>query len=708
MIDDPSLNAGHASLDRGDFEAAIAHFRGVADEELDEALAAQAQQALIVAYIKSDRLEEAIDLCAWLAQDLEVNPWAATTLADLRQRYEKQRLTGDRAATDSDRVLTSYQTPTETEVTDERLWRCAGRAEKWQPLKSPSRWRFWGQQLLSAIAIGLVVRFSLAIGRALLNELLSFLPFVRFFLPDPTPLVLVSLPLVFATAPWLLELIFARVYRGRSLRLTQLSARVPETTKFLQRYCRKANLPVPKLSLVPTEAPIIFSYGHHPRTARIALSEGLLSQIEDADLAPLLAAQLAAIAQGDLLLLSGTAALLQLPYLLYWQLSLWGDRRPQPWQKNSIALLASIFYGVYTLWRLPILWFSRRRVYYSDRFATNITGDPNGLARALLKVEIGIARHIERQQQTDYFLESNDILLPVSPRHAASLGSIPHYTPWEAVLAWECTNPYRHWLKLDDSHALLGDRLYLLGLYATNWQLAPEIDLPKLRPAPKTWLERLTKLRDSYRALPILQTAILSGLAFGLLLRGFFWTLGTNSRWLGLDRFSWLQSDALVDACVLFAFSISTLIWVNSYFPDIDLAPTRERPRLQELLANRRTTPANSLGVRLTGTLGGRPGLGNALGQDWFLHLPTGTVRLQIVSRFGPLGNIFALTSYLQRFRDREVTVRGWLRRASTVWIDVDALTPKGSQTIRGGTPIWVTAIAMLAAIAGAYRLWSS
>src|SRR5205807_9563989 len=44
-----------------------------------------------------------------------------------------------------------------------------------------------------------------------------------------------------------------------------------------------------------------------------------------------------------------------------------------------------------------VLWFSRTREYYADRFAGRVTGNPNALASALVKIAYGLAAQDSRE-----------------------------------------------------------------------------------------------------------------------------------------------------------------------------------------------------------------------------------------------------------------------------------------------------------------------
>ena len=712
-VGEPSLlEAAQAAIERGDFGEAIAHLEKLCSEEIDETIVRQAQQALVVAYSQGDRLDEAIDLCSWLATDVAANPWAPATLADLKERRERARLEGGHVpevpdAASQTRLPATIQGPDAGVYEGGRRWRQAGRAKKWKPLKPLARWRFWALQIGTlAVMFGVLRWCSLSLLDFANDRIVH-----RFPYPLPRYLswhagltwgVGLLLLLAIVASPWWLGWILRRQYDARPLALTKLAARAPEAAKFLQRYCRQRKLARPALLSLPLEHPVAIAYGGPlPGSTRIVLSDGLLERLQDGEIATILASQLSQIIRRDCVLMSAIMGLLQLPYLAYWHLGRWGDRYPRVWQKSIFATLAALFYAIYWLLRVPALWFSRRRLYYSDRFAAEITGDPNALSRALLKIGLGIAAATATQQETHHFLESFDLLLPLAPRQGIGIGSIPPYTPFESVLAWECTNPYRHWLKVFDSHALLGDRLFLLGRYAARWQLPAELDLPVVAPPPKTFAAYLNKLRNSYRALPILQSGVLSGGFLGLLLRGIFWLLGTLGVWLQSASLAWLRTaDFISVACLLFAFSLCLIIWINGYFPDIPR--TTAETRLPELLAQQKATPPDGQGVCLSGTLLGRPGTANWHSRDLLLQTEDGTIELNFASRFGPCGHLFGRQRPCD-FCGQPVKVYGWFRRGATAWIDVDRLILSNRQSFRGGYPWWVTGLALVSAIAGSY-----
>ncbi|MBP0021015.1 MAG: M48 family metalloprotease [Cyanobacteria bacterium SBLK] len=837
MISEPSFQAGQDALSQGDYETAIAHFQGLCEVELDPQILTGARQSLVLAFWKSDRQPEAIAFCRDLARDPEENPWAAKTYKDLVLRYRKQSannhqrraepveaspVTSHPLGNQKKRQLpTAYQSPSEAAAAavfvSGREWRNAERAKTWKRLKSPSEWKFWLRGAIAILILFWVVRGSLDWGMYFVNWLLTRVPLfdpIQAFYQNQTRAIFIFLIALLAISPWFVTWILKYFYKLESFKFSQFASQYPEAAKVLQKLAVQYKIPRPQLELLPTSAPFSLTYGNLPRNARIVLSDALLEQLEDDELAAIIAAHFSQIVKGDFIFFSGAIALLQIPFTLYWQTAKWGEVFSEKIPQNYpqfIALSvrwigglgAALFYLTYSLWRVPLLYFSRQRLYYSDRFAAEFTGNPNAFSRALLKLSVGMAKQIEKRQETIGILEGFDLLMPVSHRQALSTGSLPDKTPFSDVLAWECTNDYRYWLGLFDSHPLIGDRIYLLNRYANFWKLSPEIDLPTLVKAKEktrrfkieeffflfltlylgyltrwidwgqslqqsiystifilvtlfltarlkqnkdflvlllVWLSyengvnivsifiiflaillldnqlNLEKLKNSYKALPLLQSSLLFGLFFGLTGRIILWAIGLASDYLSawiripLWRLIWLHNtvNPFLDACILAAFSFCVIAWINDYFPNIRISPTRKDPRIEDLLSNPKSLPPKNQGVRLTGQLIGRKGISNWLGQDLILKTSTGSIRLNFVSKAGTLGNLFPIPSRPERFCDRKVTVSGWFRRGGIPWIDVDEIRTTGTKSTRSGYPVWVTVLAVVAALWSAWLIWNT
>jgi Zn-dependent protease with chaperone function len=548
----------------------------------------------------------------------------------------------------------------------------------------------------TAIVLFLAVRAVVWTGLSLLNRLLmrwTWLVDLRtyaVFYQPPFWQVLLPLMMVLGLAPWLLDGVFKKFYGLQPFSLSALETHSPEASRTLKRVCQQRRYPLPKLGILPTSAPVAMTYGNLPRTARIVVSQGLLVQLSDDEIAAIYAGELGHITHWDFAVMTLVTLIAQIPYLVYWQVSAWGDRRLNAAVRATAAGVAAGSYGLYWLFHWTGRWLSRARLYYSDRFACDVTGNPNGLAQALLKITLGVAQDVQQQGYTSPLLESYDLLMPVGHRTALSLASgYPHIA---AALTWDL-QPGRAELAFNNAHPLMGDRLHLLNRYARHWRFAPAIELPTATASP----HRSKPNRQWLQGAPFWGS--LTGMTIALCL----WLVGAVAGWFDYDPLSWLWRDlSLLLGCLLMGFSFGTFLRINAFFPDIRTTNLRVDPSLPELLREVDNLPIASQPVRWQGKLLGRRGIENWLAQDLMLQTPTGIVKLHYLSQLGAAGNLLLHPQNPDRLVGQPVTVTGWFRRGATPWIDVDTIQPQRGAAFRSGHPLWSTLLA------GGTALWAA
>ncbi|MBD1860889.1 MULTISPECIES: M48 family metalloprotease [Trichocoleus] len=611
-----------------------------------------------------------------------------------------------------------------TAATEPHEWKQAGRAQKWQPLSKLKLTRLGLLQAGSAIAFLAFALFVLRFSMRATNWLLVKLPFVQpiqLLYRNPTVIFIVVVGLMLASLPWLMDALLKFLYGLKPLSTATLATYSPEATKVLNRLPRQKQIPTPALRLLPTAAPIALTYGSLPRFARIAVSQGLLEQLADDEIAALYAGEIAHIAHWDFAVMSLAVLLLQVPYTLYWQVATWGDRlearRKQAQRQNTalfylftvlvyiIAAFSSLNYGVYWLLRWPLLWLSRQRLYYSDRLAAEFTGNPNGLTRALLKTAIGVAQDVQQQQQTSYVLEGFNFLAPLDYKTALTVGSFYPAVSFEALLEWDRTNPHRHWLNLNQSHSLLGNRLQLLSSYARHWRLDSELNFANSAQAPTpklTWQQWLTR----YGQRLALQGAPFWGLGLGVAIGLGIWLIAAIGEFLGLWNLFWLVGDwAVLIGCLPLGLSLGIFVRINPFFPDITPVTLRATSPLPTLVANSALLPIDSKPVQLQGKVLGRTGLANWLSQSLILQTDTGLLPLHHTSAVGPLGAFWARSPQPRDLVHQAVTAKGWFHRGATSWIDLETLRTSSGKISISRHPIWSTLLAGVAACVGTYIL---
>ncbi|MGL5083211.1 MAG: M48 family metalloprotease [Microcoleaceae cyanobacterium] len=605
-------------------------------------------------------------------------------------------------------------------------WRQAGRADQWRRLKRLKLAGFQIEQGLTAIALLWFIPQLVNVLMDVTNDLLYRLPWVnpiQLLYKDPTRAVWIILTLLFLLSPWILDFLLQSSYGMEPLPMTTLFQYSPEANRVLRSYCQQRRWNVPALRVLPTLAPLAMTYGCWPRFARIVVSQGLLEQLAEDEIALIYAREMAQVGQGNFLVMSFITLVMQVPYLLYSQLPRWPEqftealkRSPRPVPNvlktallglaQGVGLLAwmvsPVSYGIYRLLRWPALWVARRRVYYSDRTACDLTGNPNGLVRALLKITQGVAQEVEQRGKTDPLLESFDLLTPVGVRQALTFGSLMAHTPVESLLQWDRANLYRRWLELNQSHPVLGDRLQLLCFYANFWQLESELDLPLVNGKQIKW----TRAQWSHL---LLQGAPFFGIPAGVLLGSLIWLVGGICSLLGIWQLEWLLGDrSLLFGCILLCCSLGIFLRINAFFPQIQRANLLRNPDLSQLFCNPKPIPVEAQSVQLEGKLLGRTGVENGWEQDLILQMPAGLVYLHHIPQLTPLTYLWPGLSRPSALNGQSVTVIGWWRRGATPWLDLERMQtqdqgPGQQRVILAGHPIWSTLLGVAIAGWGAY-----
>ena len=485
-------------------------------------------------------------------------------------------------------------------------FRFAGRAKVWQPLPKPKFPQSIRLPLLgigTGIALFWVVRAFLQFVMDLINDILVWLPLlepIQFLYNDPTRLLVGLFLIVLAVSPWLLDFLLCRFYGQKKLERETLNIYSRESVRVLQRYCQPRGWKLPELGILPIATPLIFTIGHLPRTARIVVSQGLLEQLADDEIAAIFASQLSQIGRIDCAVMSLYLSLTIPIYKLYQFISRQSDNIQNPIMGTFLGVVGN---GIYLIWCLltgTTLWLSRSRTYLNDKIGAEVTGNPNALTRALLKIAIATSSNIAKKKQTPWQLESLNILIPIAYQQSLWLGSIAQNTTFESLLMWDYLNPYRQWFLVNNSHPLMGIRLQKLSKLARYWHIQPELYLESQQP--------LKVKREPFLLQIAPYLGILAGAASGLL----FWLTWQALFALHLINLRWIYDDwGFVTGFMLIGFSIGILIRMNSLFANIETKNVQNSESLPELLTNPASLPIDSTPVEFSGLKIGRRGSSN-------------------------------------------------------------------------------------------------
>jgi heat shock protein HtpX len=232
---------------------------------------------------------------------------------------------------------------------------------------------------------GLTLRILLTSGLLGLLYVLFFLVLVNF-----TGLGLI--PLLFIVG----GLALFQYFTSDKIALAASGAKVvtreqaPQLHDMVERLCLQADLPKPKVAVIPTDVPNAFATGRNPKNSAVAVTEGLWRRLEPREVEGVLAHELAHIANRDVLVMTLASFFAMLAGLLA-RFGLYGgmfgggnNREGGSAPVWLIVFVVSIL--TYVISFILIQTISRYREYAADRGAALLTGAPEYLMSALQRI----------------------------------------------------------------------------------------------------------------------------------------------------------------------------------------------------------------------------------------------------------------------------------------------------------------------------------
>src|ERR1700682_2079771 len=120
---------------------------------------------------------------------------------------------------------------------------------------------------------------------------------------------------------------------------------VPRLYAVMERLAAKANLPVPKLYVIPEAAPNAFATGGNPHHASVAVTEGLLQLMSDEELEGVIAHELSHVRNYDILTSSIAATIAgAITYIAHWGPWLGGGGRDNRERGGGAGILGLVLF----------------------------------------------------------------------------------------------------------------------------------------------------------------------------------------------------------------------------------------------------------------------------------------------------------------------------------------------------------------------------
>jgi heat shock protein HtpX len=177
----------------------------------------------------------------------------------------------------------------------------------------------------------------------------------------------------------------------------------PDLHAMVERLCAMADLPKPRIAVIPTEVPNAFATGRSPKHAAVAVTNGLWKRLEPQEVEAVLAHELSHIANRDVLIMTVASFFAMLAALITrWGLYFGmfggfggGGNRNNNNGGNQLPVWLIVFVVAaitYAVSFILIRTISRYREYAADRGSALITGAPENLMSALQKIASGITQ----------------------------------------------------------------------------------------------------------------------------------------------------------------------------------------------------------------------------------------------------------------------------------------------------------------------------
>src|SRR5919202_4891100 len=547
------------------------------------------------------------------------------------------------------------------------------------PLRKAGRSRKAGVKLIQKTGPNLVlasgVTITMLFGMVLALSLASVL-----IINSPDPVVGLSIALAitlifniaaFFLSPYLMDLTQNWLYHTRWVSLAEIESLSPETAKVIKKVCKQKKLSSVRLGIIDDQNPTAFTYGSLPNSARLVVSQGLFTYLDDDEIATVYAHELGHIVHWDFAVMTLASTLVQITYLIYTTAQRIG-RSGGSKAKDAAGSVAAVAYLFYIAGTYLLLYLSRTREYFADHFAAETTGNPNALSRALVKIAYGILEEGQRATEPSRLLEGTRALGIYDAKAATSTGTAYRISSEPEkigrVFLWDMFNPWGWWMELNSTHPLTGKRVRALSTYAEQLGLETEFDMGRVVGEGRSLSKK--KLYGSFAVDLLIFSAMPIGLFVGLAIA--IAVAGTMP--IALAAFP------------LIGFGLGTLIRTFVMFPSFKEAPQSD---VLKLMSDPYASPLRGKPVKLEGELIGRGDAGYEFGSDLKLQDRTGMIYLHYASRFGPIGNFLFGMNRVKNLLGAQVGVTGWFRRGVAPWVDLTQFTTQSGTTVKSFHRIW-------------------
>ncbi len=166
----------------------------------------------------------------------------------------------------------------------------------------------------------------------------------------------------------------------------------PKLWGMVEEMARKANIPMPRVCISPSQVPNAFAFGRGQRDGRVCVCQGILRLLDEEELRAVLGHELTHLKNRDVVTITLLSVVPMIMYRLAWHFMWYGGGRRSDRNAPSGLVIGLAAFLSYFITNLLVLYGSRIREYYADKGSVELGNKPAALASALYKLVYGSAR----------------------------------------------------------------------------------------------------------------------------------------------------------------------------------------------------------------------------------------------------------------------------------------------------------------------------
>lgn len=185
---------------------------------------------------------------------------------------------------------------------------------------------------------------------------------------------------------WFSDRIVLAMYHAQEV----TESEAPDLYRLIRDLTRNAEIPMPKVYIIPDDSPNAFATGRNPEHAAVAVTEGILRLLSRDELAGVIGHELGHVKNRDILIQT-VAATIGTAITYVAQFGFFFGGRSDDEEGGSGSLVSSILMMILAPLAAMIIQMaiSRSREYIADETGAKICGHPLWLASALAKLQRG-------------------------------------------------------------------------------------------------------------------------------------------------------------------------------------------------------------------------------------------------------------------------------------------------------------------------------